>query len=156
MLKFSVSAGIAIALVIATGSLVVAQTEPARPSQWDGVFTDAQADRGRAVYVQHCARCHGADLQGLPQAVRFPGQSPRTPALVGDEFTANWVGMTLGDLFERTRVSMPQSNPGSLSPRQNADILAFILRFAGYAAGESELPPRKNDLDRVDFLKIRQ
>ena len=52
------------------------------------------------------------------------------PGLIGGEFTANWNDLTLGDLFERMRTSMPQNNPGSLSRQQNADILAFILRKA--------------------------
>ena len=31
-------------------------------SIWDGVYTDAQADRGREQYTQHCANCHGDTL----------------------------------------------------------------------------------------------
>ena len=66
------------------------------------------------------------------------------PGLTGGEFTANWNDLTLGDLFERMRISMPQNNPGSLSRQQNADILAFILT-------KGELPGRQDraaDADR--------
>ncbi len=69
------------------------------------------------MYVEHCASCHGVVLNGGELA----------PALVGGEFAANWNTLSLGELFERRRVSMPQNAPGSLSHQQNADILAFVL-----------------------------
>ena len=28
-------------------------------SVWDGVFTEAQADRGKVLYGRECASCHG-------------------------------------------------------------------------------------------------
>ena len=49
------------------------------------------------------------------------------PPLAGGEFMAGWDGLTIGDLFERIRISMPQNAPGSLSGQQNADILAFMF-----------------------------
>ena len=30
----------------------------------DGVYTDAQAKRGQALYTDRCAQCHGATLGG--------------------------------------------------------------------------------------------
>src|ERR1700754_5141665 len=91
-------------------------------SQWDGVFTQEQAKRGEAQYAEHCAACHGPDMTGGEMA----------PGLTGGEFSANWNDLSLGDLFERMRVSMPQNAPGSLSRNQNADILAFILFKGNY------------------------
>lgn len=156
MPTFTRSAGLSIVLALAVGAvaIAIAQSEAPRRTQWDGVFTDAQADRGRVIYAQHCARCHGTDLRGIPREVRFPGEAPRTPALVGDEFLGNWVGLTAGDLFERTRISMPQDNPGSLNRQQNADLLAFILQFAGYPSGANELPQLVSDLATVDLVKL--
>ena len=37
---------------------LTAQTPPSR-SQWDGVYTDAQASRGEPFYVENCSMCHG-------------------------------------------------------------------------------------------------
>jgi hypothetical protein len=81
--------------------------------------------------------------------VRYPGASPRTPALVGSEFIQNWNDLTLGDLFERTRISMPQQKPGSLPRSVVADIVAFVLQSGGYSAGLSELPSNYADLSAI-------
>ena len=33
-------------------------------SIWDGVYTEAQAKRGEAIYFERCVRCHGPALMG--------------------------------------------------------------------------------------------
>ena len=98
-------------------------------TQWDGVYTEEQAKRGEPLYAEKCSSCHGPDMNGGEMA----------PGLTGGEFTANWNDLTLGDLFERMRISMPQNNPGSLSRQQNADILAAILQ-----EGRATRPARRN------------
>ena len=77
------------------------------------------------------------------------------PGLVGGEFTANWNDLSVGDLFERMRISMPQNNPGSLSRQQNADILAFILSKANYPAGKTELPTQTEVLNGIKFAAMK-
>ena len=52
---------------------------------------------------------------------------------------ANWSGLTVGDLFERIRLSMPEGRPGTLSRQQNADILAYMLSVNQFPAGKTEL-----------------
>ena len=42
--------------------------------------------------------------------------------------------------MERTRISMPQNNPGSLSRQQYADIIAFMLSAGNFPAGKTDLP----------------
>ena len=37
-------------------------------SIWDGVYTEAQAKRGAAIYSAECAGCHGLDLTGVETA----------------------------------------------------------------------------------------
>lgn len=111
-------------------------------SQWDGVYTLEQAKRGEALYDQQCSSCHGADMNGGEMA----------PGLSGGEFTANWNDLSLGDLFERMRISMPQNAPGSLSRQDNADILAFILHKGNYPAGKTDLPTQTEVLNTVKFL----
>jgi mono/diheme cytochrome c family protein len=110
--------------------IVLAVAQEATRSVWDGVYTQDQADRGRPLYNQHCASCHADTLMG----------GEMSPPLVGGEFMSNWNGLTLGDLFERIRTSMPQNKPGTLSREVNADITAYILSVNKFPAGKTELP----------------
>ena len=108
----------------------------------DGVYVIEQAQRGATLYAKYCATCHADDLLGgvHPKSV---DRIRVVPALRGGEFIAKYTKMRLGDLFVRTRTSMPQDSPGSLSRSQNADILAFLLQMNGYPPGDNEL--RQND-----------
>jgi hypothetical protein len=36
---------------------------------------------------------------------------------------------------------MPQDDPGSLTPAQYADVVAYILQINGVTPGDRELPP---------------
>lgn len=67
----------------------------------------------------------------------------------------NWDGLTLGQLFERTKTSMPQDSPDSLSRLQYVDILAFILQKSDLPAGSSELPPETAALSSIRFVATR-
>ena len=62
-----------------------------------------------------------------------------SPPLVGGEFLSNWNGLTLGDLFERIRTTMPQNKAGKLSREVNSDITAYILSVNKFPAGKTEL-----------------
>jgi S-disulfanyl-L-cysteine oxidoreductase SoxD len=110
-------------------------------SVWDGVYTSEQAKRGATLYANNCASCHGSALNG--------GES--APPLAGGEFFANWNGLTVGDLFERIRVSMPADNPGKLSREQDADILAYMLSMNQFPEGKTELDHRTEVLKQILF-----
>lgn len=112
---------------------------------WDGVFTAEQAKRGESRYQEQCSVCHGTELQGDGMA----------PALQGPAFTANWEGLTVGDLFERIRISMPPPAPGTLSRQTIADVLAFLLNYYHMPAGSGELEgmPEKLKLIKLTFKK---
>ena len=69
---------------------------------------------------------------------------------------ANWDGLTVGDLFDRIRVSMPADRPGTLSRQENADIIAYILRFNQFPAGKEELPREVQALKQILFKASRQ
>jgi len=112
---------------------------------WDGVYTAEQADRGAALYTEHCARCHGEALGGVESA----------PALTGDTFNGNWEGVALSDLFERMRSSMPQDKPGSLSRAQNADVLAHMLKTGGFPAGSTPIDPQAGALSQIRFATYK-
>ena len=65
--------------------VLLSNAAAARPvPAWDGAFTAAQADRGRAAYLESCARCHGPELAG--------GES--TPPLAASGFLAQWCGLS--------------------------------------------------------------
>lgn len=113
----------------------------AKKTVWDGVYTEAQAKRGEPIYASQCASCHGAEMLGGEMA----------PGLTGGEFSANWSGLSLGDLFERMRISMPQNKPGSLSRQENADVLAFILQKNNMPKGSSELPVETEPLKGIGY-----
>ncbi len=132
---------IPLATVAALGLSVRAQEPATTKSVWDGVYTEEQANRGRQEYSDHCASCHGPELTGGEMA----------PALAGGEFLAGWDGLTMGDLFERIRISMPQDSPGSLSGAQNADILAFMLASNKFPAGATELARDAMILKTIKF-----
>lgn len=107
---------------------------------WDGVYTADQATRGRVLYNTKCLSCHGADLSGGEMA----------PPLVGVGFQSNWNGLSVGDLSERIRVSMPLGQEGSLSRQQVSDVIAAILAAGEYPAGATELT------NQPDVLKTLQ
>lgn len=108
-------------------------------SVWQGIFTAEQADRGAGVYAQRCGACHGAALNGTGEA----------PALIGGEFVSHWDTMTVGDLYDRVRTTMPQNDPQSLTREEYADVLAFLLKNNGFPAGEKPLDRRSEVLATI-------
>lgn len=108
---------------------------------WDGVYTEEQAKRGAELYARDCASCHQADFAGDGFA----------PGLAGPEFAAAWEGLSIGDLYERIRVSMPPSNPGATSAAEKVDILAHILKGNRFPAGKSELPKEPEGLKQIEY-----
>jgi mono/diheme cytochrome c family protein len=122
------------------------QQSPAARSIWDGVYTGEQAKRGESLYAQHCSSCHGSTFEGGEMA----------PPLAGGAFNANWNGLSLGDLAERIRISMPQNNPGSLSRQQYVDILATMLGGGEFPQGKTELPREVEALKQIAFESAKR
>ena len=85
---------------------------------FDGVYTDAEAARGKTQYNNSCSSCHMEDLSGSGQAL----------PLAGDAFADIWEGQTMADLFELIQGTMPQDKPGSLAPDAALDVISYILR----------------------------
>ena len=117
-------------------STVLAQ---APRSVLDGAFTAEQVKRGEAVSQKECVNCHGAALSGGEEA----------PALEGGAFLSNWTGLTVGDLYERIRSTMPQDDPTRLNRQQDADVVAYILNLNHYPAGKTELPTQTEVLKQI-------
>ena len=113
--------------------------ETAPRTVWDGVYTEEQANRGKEQYAQTCSKCHATDLSGVDEA----------PALSGGAFLANWSSLTVGDLSERIRISMPPNNKGKLNRQQIADVLSHVLNVNGFPAGKTELEPKTEVLKQI-------
>jgi S-disulfanyl-L-cysteine oxidoreductase SoxD len=109
---------------------------------WDGVYTAAQAARGLEAYKAACSECHGADLKGDGFA----------PPLSGDDFQGNWNDLSVGDFFERIRISMPPSDAASVTPAAKADIVAYVLAQNKYPEGQTEIQPKLETLKDIKIL----
>ena len=96
---------------------------------WDGVYTAAQAARGRDHYVSTCQLCHGADLTG----------GAGRP-LTGETFMRGWRAVKLDVLLERVR-AMPPGAESRLGDDVYLDIIAFLLEANDFPAGADELKP---------------
>ena len=103
------------------------------------VYTEEQATSGSAAYAKHCSECHLDDLAGDGFA----------PALKGPEFMNNWNTLSVGDLFERIRISMPPSNPNAVTSKEKIDIIAHLLKSSGFPAGTTELPSQADGLKAI-------
>jgi mono/diheme cytochrome c family protein len=141
-MNIAIKIAVVIAFGAVSGSLARASQPQSARTTWSGVYTEAQAKRGQAVYEEQCLSCHSPDLNGADQ----------TPPLVGADFNADWNDLTISDLFERVRISMPADKPGTLKPEQVADVLAFVLSKDGFPAGDTELPPQADTLKDIKFL----
>ncbi len=104
---------------------------------WDGVYTQAQADRGRNAYLASCARCHGDDLAG------FRG------AMDGKRFMEGWSEDTVHSLFHRIQSTMPPGQAGSLSDQSYVDIVAFFFSRNLFPTGDEELTVSGLDKIRI-------
>jgi mono/diheme cytochrome c family protein len=135
------------ALALMHVSLRAQQAAPAAASAtrsvWSGVYTDEQAKRGAGVYAQSCANCHGKALEG--------NLSENGPSLAGALFLSSRNGSTVGALFRRIRSTMPDDDPGSLTPQQDADVVAYILSVNNFPSAKDELPPDVEKLMQIQF-----
>jgi mono/diheme cytochrome c family protein len=109
---------------------------------WDGIFTAAQADRGRQPAAR-CQGCHGPELGG----------TDRAPALKGAGFLANWENGSVNRLFVKIRDGMPPGNTDSIAPDVKLDILSFLLRENGFPTGPTELTTNADALDSLQIVK---
>jgi quinoprotein glucose dehydrogenase len=135
--------GLAVIWMASVSHSALQATQAAAPAGaktvWDGVFSQEQAERGLAAYKSACSECHGNDLAGDGFA----------PALIGAEFMGNWNDLSVGDLFERIRISMPPSGPGTVTPAQKADIVAHMMNQNKFPAGQAELEPKTEALKLI-------
>jgi mono/diheme cytochrome c family protein len=107
-----------------------ASQEPAQKTVRDGVYTTAQATRGKTTFDTVCSRCHALDstTQGLDG-----------PPLGGETFFASWSDQNLYTLVQQIMLAMPPDGSVTLEPAETADVVAYLLQANSLPAGEQEL-----------------
>jgi len=85
-----------------------------------GLYTEAQAERGQAVFKAVCSECH------------------ELPDFTGADFRLSWDGTSLYELFENIRTTMPDENPGTLERQQYVDVVTYLLKLNALPAGPTE------------------
>ena len=107
------------ALMLTVASAALGQS-PA--STRAGVYSDAQAIRGRDVYLGNCKSCHSPESH------------------TGAIFKSSWEGRPLAELFAFISERMPKNEPGTLSPQENADVVAYLLQLNRMPPGAADIP----------------
>ena len=144
----------AVMLIMALG--VYAQSTRTGSQARHAFYSAQQAQRGKALYAQHCSTCHLPTLKG-----NCPGEDVRpdsryvcaapgsAPPLVGDAFMRRWY--SVGDLYARVRWSMPAGNVGGLSANENLAVVAYLLETNGLPAGSG----LKDDVDVLKTMVLK-
>lgn len=101
----------------------------------DGVYTAAQAERGKKTFTTSCTTCHDTD--------RFSGAT----------FAEAWTGKPLKEIWDVASGTMPEDNPGSLKQQEYADIIAYFLSLNQYPPGETELAPGAGPMGSIKVEK---
>jgi mono/diheme cytochrome c family protein len=105
-------------IVIAVALVGAAQADR---TTGDGVYVASQADSGATVFEAACFECH------LPNWEKE------------SNFYANWHGKPLLELVRYLHLEMPQTDPGTLSAEEYAQVTAYLLRLTGNPAGTTAL-----------------
>jgi mono/diheme cytochrome c family protein len=135
--KTSLYASILAAFLLAAAGAVARAQETARTVA-DGVYSEAQAERGAAAYDTACVNCHRADLGGAS-----------APALKEQRFNQTYAGKDLKTLFTKVATTMPRGAPGSLGESAYLDIVAHLLKENGFGAGSHDLT-----VDGLDGIRL--
>lgn len=120
-------------------SLATVGAQTPGPPIWQGVYSAAQAERGRGTFLTTCQRCHGADLAGN-----------NGPALRGERFMTTWGGGSVTRLFEKIRDTMPPFATSTLDDATKLDVVAFILQSNGFPAARNDLA--LGDLESIQVV----
>lgn len=123
--------------------------ESENKTQWDGVYSEAQAKAGEEIYMDKCVMCHAEDLSG---------DTPYNPApaLAGKPFLASWDGRSVSELFDFMSKNMPKDAPGTLEKEDYIKVIAFIFQTNKFPAGKSALTPDTESLKRITIVKEKK
>lgn len=129
--KWFTAAAMLAAAVVYSSTTGAASAAQAQKTTRDRIYAKDQADRGAALYVKHCERCHTPEK--VPEGKK-PG-----PPVSGEKFLATWTDRTLGELFDTIHNTMPSDGSAVLTVDQSLDSLAYILRLNNFPEGASPL-----------------
>jgi cytochrome c5 len=132
-------------LIVTLVTFVGARAQETAKTVADGVYSDAQANRGAVVYDASCAGCHRADLGG----------GPNGPALRGQRFARVFADKDLKNLFTKIATTMPRNAAASLGESVYLDVVAHMLKENGFPAGSRDLTSDALDGIRVVAGKAR-
>lgn len=118
----------ALALILSALSPHAVQAATTAAPSPPALFTQSDAARGRQVYEQNCAACHGADLRGTIG-----------PALIGPSLGSPRTHTTVAIMFNVIAFEMPAGAPASLPQADYAAVMAYLLQQNGYPAGPHAL-----------------
>ena len=93
-----------------------------------GIYTAAQANQGEDAYFALCVNCH-------PKGT-----------YAGASFKANWNNRPLWDLWDWISNKMPKNDPGSLTPAEVVQLMAYILQQNKMPAGTVPLQPNEKSM----------
>ncbi|MBJ18338.1 MAG: hypothetical protein CL933_02835 [Deltaproteobacteria bacterium] len=123
-----------------------------------GFYSAAQAARGKAYFAGSCETCHRAEPSHGAR-----GEGPESASASGIRMGSQLIAMPLmgqglmkyrhnvGDLYLKTRTTMPIEYPGALSEQSYLDIIAYLLQAKGYPAGDREL---LGDLEAMSAMTL--
>jgi mono/diheme cytochrome c family protein len=146
------------AAVLGSGLFVLTGQQPGpAPS---GIFTEAQAEAGRAAYENTCGQCHTPTLMGRKGA---PGELPPLSALsakyqefigprgyvaplAGKTFIDRWGSKTAAQLIARFQETVPAFPPEGMNDETTVNITAYILQVNGAKPGTRPLTRTASDI----------
>jgi mono/diheme cytochrome c family protein len=102
-----------------------------------GVYTEAQATRGKDIFGTICSSCHNIASQS------------------GSTFAKRWNGVALSELFLVMSETMPKDDPGALTLTERADVIAYLLKINALPAGTVDLSTDPEVLKKIviDLVK---
>lgn len=121
-------------LALSAGAAALHGQAPTKTTN-SGVYTAAQAERGKKLFESKCTTCHD------------------TARFTGDVFLDAWDGKPLKDVWDIASGTMPEDNPGSLQQQEYGDILAFFLSLNQFPTGDTEL---KGEASAMAAIKIEK
>ncbi len=130
-------------LLVAATSMAQDRIDRGNDKIWSGVYTTAQAERGKTAFAKSCSNCHNSSLDG----------TARAPALHGDRFMANWLDTNVYTLFTKLRDTMPATYPETVADDVKLDILTYLLQANSFPAGSVELKLDEKNLTNIQIVK---
>ena len=113
--------GVLLCVAAATSAAPRTSTAQSPKSTTQGVYTLAQAAKGKNVFNGACLGCH------------------TTATHMGPAFELKWFGRPLWELYGYLSNLMPKSAPGTLTEDEYVWVTAYILKLNGMPAGKVEL-----------------